>query len=107
MTLDEYQNYALSTAIFPRDNEHLYLTVALCEEAGEVAGKVKKTVRDLDGDFEASRLDIAMELGDVLWYAATLAHTLGYTLQDVADMNYAKIESRKRRHCLHGSGDNR
>ena len=51
--------------------------------------------------------EIAKEIGDVLWYCATLSHDLGYKLEDIASMNYAKLRSRQVRNKLHGSGDNR
>lgn len=48
-----------------------------------------------------------MELGDVLWYCATLARDLGYSLQDVCQSNYDKLKSRQQRDKIHGEGDNR
>ena len=109
MTLNEYQVKALSTAIFPRDNEIPYLALALCGEVGEVADKVKKVIRDKAENFNdpETRLEIAMEVGDCLWYLANLASSLGLSLNEIALMNIDKINRRKKNGTLHGSGDNR
>lgn len=107
MNLNEYQIHALETAIY-----HLpiiYPTLGLTGEAGEVADKVKKVIRDKNGDFGLTETKhaIAEEIGDVLWYCATLSHDLGYTLDEIAQMNYEKLKSRQERGKLHGNGDNR
>ena len=108
MTLDDYQNKALSTAIYPEEQVIVYPTLGLSGEAGEVADKVKKVIRDNGEKFtDDKRVEIAMEVGDVLWYVATLANDLGYSLDDIALMNINKLSSRKRRDKLHGNGDNR
>lgn len=108
MTLNEYQQAALLTAIYPAEHSVVYPVLGLTGEAGEVADKVKKTIRDFGGEFSAERRrEIAMELGDVMWYAATLARDLGYTLDEVATMNIDKLASRAARGVIHGSGDNR
>lgn len=108
MSLNDYQQAALSTAIYPHDHEISYLALALGEECGEVSGKVKKVIRDKGGQFFAPDIQaIAMELGDVLWYAANLAHVLGYKLSEIAQLNIDKINSRMERGTLHGEGDNR
>lgn len=108
MTINEYQTGALSTAIYPKDKAIIYPTLGLTGEAGEVADKVKKVIRDADQQFNAEKKrQIALELGDVMWYAATLAHDLGYTLDDICQMNLDKLASRKERNQLHGSGDER
>ena len=108
MTLDEYQQAALRTAIYPQDRAIVYPDLGLTGEAGEVADKVKKTIRDNAAVFsEERKKDIALELGDVLWYIATLARDLGYSLDEVAQMNVDKLSSRAERNRLQGSGDNR
>ena len=108
MTLNEYQLHALSTAIYDKNMAVIYPTLGLTGEAGEVAEKVKKTLRDSSYGFNAERKkQIALELGDVLWYAAALANDLGYSLDDIAAMNINKIEARKNAGTVHGSGDNR
>lgn len=106
MTLDEYQKLALETAIYPQPI--IYPALGLCGESGEVADKVKKVLRDNNSEFtEEKKREIAMECGDVLWYIATLTHDLGYSLQDIAELNYLKLYSRKQRGMIGGSGDNR
>ena len=98
----------MRTALYPREHAIVYPTLGLNGEAGEVADKVKKTIRDFGGVFSDERRQaIAMELGDVMWYAATLANDLGFTLNEIADMNIAKLQSRVERGKLHGEGDNR
>lgn len=108
MTLGAYQRGALSTAISPKDSEVAYLALAMCGEAGELADKVKKVIRDHNNEYTADlRKAMAEELGDVLWYAANLANAIGYSLEDVCRMNLRKIESRRQRGKIHGEGDNR
>ncbi len=106
--LNEYQRRALETAIYPDDKKIIYPTLGLTGEAGEVADKVKKVIRDNEQVFNEEKCQaIALELSDVLWYCATLANDLGYTLQDIAEMNYEKLSSRQKRGKIKGSGDNR
>ncbi len=108
MTLNEYQQHALETAIYPENRRILYPTLGLTGEAGEVADKVKKVIRDGHEEFSSEkRLEIVKEIGDVLWYCATLSRDLGYDLEQVAQMNIDKLRSRRERDLLHGSGDNR
>lgn len=108
MELNEYQKIAMSTAIYPNDGKINYLSLALCGEAGEVADKVKKVLRDKDGCYsEEDKREIALELGDCMWYIANLAFAIGFPLNDIAEMNREKIEGRVRRGTLHGSGDKR
>lgn len=98
----------METAIYPCDNSIAYTVLGLAGETGEIAEKVKKTIRDRQGIFdEAVKLDIAREAGDVLWYLAALAHELGMSLEDIARLNIEKIYSRRDRDVIHGSGDNR
>lgn len=108
MTINEYQKRALETAIYP--NPIIYPTIGLVGEAGEVADKVKKVLRDKNGEFfkePSTKEEIMKEIGDVLWYCATLANDLGYSLEEVAETNIKKLSSRKKRGVLGGSGDNR
>lgn len=101
MDFNQYQAWTNSTAIY--DN-HLYPVLGLTEEAGEVAGKVAKALRDkhaVDGEM------LKKELGDVLWMLARVADDFGITLEEVAQTNYNKLEDRKRRSKLSGEGDNR
>lgn len=106
--LNEYQRCALETAAYPKEWSIIYPALGLAGESGEVAEKVKKTIRDNNGDFNKERrLAIASELGDELWYIAVLASDIGFSLQEIAEMNYEKLQSRKRRNKIHGDGDNR
>ena len=108
MTLNEYQQHALETAIYPENRRIIYPTLGLTGEAGEVADKVKKVIRDAHEEFTPEKkLEIVKEIGDVMWYCATLARDLGYELDDVAQMNVDKLRSRMQRNHLTGSGDNR
>mgnify|MGYP001038536311 CR=1 FL=1 len=108
MELNEYQKIAMSTAIYPNDSKISYLSLALCGEAGEVADKVKKVLRDKDGCYSGEdKREIALELGDCLWYIANLASAICFPLNNIAEMNREKIEGRVRRGTLHGSGDER
>lgn len=108
MTVNDYQKAAMSTAIYPKDSEVAYLALAMCGEAGELADKVKKVIRDHNGVYaDDLRRAIAEELGDVMWYAANLADAIGYDLEGVCKMNIEKIESRRQRGKIHGEGDHR
>lgn len=109
MKINEYQKQALGTAIYPNKGDNIvYPTLGLCGEAGEVAEKVKKLIRDRDGVMNDEwKATTAMELGDVLWYASSVANELGFTLEEVAQMNLDKLNSRKERNVIKGDGDNR
>jgi NTP pyrophosphatase (non-canonical NTP hydrolase) len=77
-------------------------------EAGEVAEKVKKIIRDKDGKMtDQDRQELSKEIGDVLWYLAVFAHDLGFSLDGIAQANLDKLQSRKARGVLDGAGDNR
>jgi NTP pyrophosphatase (non-canonical NTP hydrolase) len=109
MTFEEYQAEARKTAIYPnKDNNYIYPTLGLVGEAGEIAEKIKKVIRDNEGVIsEEKRGEITKELGDVLWYIANLSKELGISLEEVASKNIEKLKSRQQRGELHGSGDNR
>ena len=109
MHLSDYQRESRATARYPDlGNNLIYPTLGLAGEAGEVADKVKKLIRDRDGLVDQNfKQDLALELGDVLWYIAQLCTELGMTLDDVAEKNIEKLNSRSRRGTLHGDGDHR
>lgn len=109
MNLNEFQTQAMSSAIFPSEYKILYPALKLAGESGEVAEKIGKVLRDGDGNFDDLHIrdTIALELGDVLWYVAALAHSLGYELDDIAQMNIDKLADRKARNKIGGSGDYR
>lgn len=109
MLLQDYQDAALTTAVFPGQGEFLGLTycaLGLNGEAGEVADCFKKAQRDDDLKLTPERREkIKLEMGDCLWYIAVLAHQMGMTLESVAEANIEKLKSRQARGKLGGSGD--
>ena len=109
MEMNSYQDAARKTAAYPDvGGNPIYPTLGLTGEAGEVADKVKKVIRDSGGVFDAdTREAIKLERGDVLWYVAQLASELGYDLNEVADANLQKLSSRAARGRIGGSGDQR
>ena len=102
--INQYQDDAISTAVYPPDEGLVYCLLQLASEAGEAAGKLGKAIRKgAEVDTEA----LAHELGDVLWYVANAANELGYDLSEIAAMNIQKLKSRTERGVIHGDGDNR
>jgi len=101
--LDDYQDAAAATAIYKSEHAIIYPALGLAAEAGEVANKVKKIMRDGHFDRDA----IADEIGDCLWYIAALCRDLNVDLSAVADRNLKKLRDREKRGTLKGSGDNR
>jgi NTP pyrophosphatase (non-canonical NTP hydrolase) len=109
MDFQAYQERSRATARYPQAGANpTYPTLGLCGEAGEVADKVKKVLRDQGGHFDAAvRDDLLLELGDVLWYVAQLATELDLSLEAIAEANLAKLASRAARNVISGSGDRR
>lgn len=116
LTFTQYQSRTGQTAVYPRVGlQHAgevhgwpYTVLGLVGEAGEVAEKVKKLLRDKGGRVEKEDRDvIAKELGDVLWYVSQTATEFGLSLEDIAQGNLAKLADRKARGRLSGSGDQR
>lgn len=126
INFDTYQEEAGKTAIYPKiivvdndgnhnDADYIYPAMGLGNEAGEVLGKLKKIVRDHQGKYkeedgkiyDMAQEMVAAELGDVLWYLAETARVFDVKLSRVAEKNLEKLESRKARGKLQGSGDNR
>ena len=108
MRFDGYQEAARRTAIYADRHRVVYPALGLASEAGEVAGKIKKVLRDQDGDFERAPLEaIRDELGDVLWYVAVLAADLGLSLEEIAADNLGKLAARRERGTIGGGGDHR
>lgn len=105
MDFDAYQRDAKTTAIYDPAHRVVYPALGLASEAGEVAGKVKKALRDGGGDMAAASRDIADELGDVLWYLAVLADDLDLSLDQIARRNLDKLRSRAARGRIGGEGD--
>lgn len=118
MNVNEYQLQAHDFADYERPViikgekvtliDYCYPALGLAEEAGEVAGKYAKAVRDCNGEIDSERKEaIIKELGDVTWFVAELCTTLGVSLEEVMQKNIDKLTSRKERNVLHGEGDNR
>ncbi|MDT8307173.1 MAG: nucleoside triphosphate pyrophosphohydrolase family protein [Anaerolineae bacterium] len=107
--LDEYQRQSRKTwSLISTDHPIVYPTLGLANEAGEVAGKVKKIFRDRGGEIAAEdREALKQELGDVLWYLAQICTELDLSLSEVASANLTKLFSRLDRGTLYGDGDNR
>ena len=106
--LDMYQQVAKTTAIYPREQAIIYPTLGLTGEAGEVANKVKKIIRDGTIENHESLIqEISAEIGDCLWYISVLADDIGVKLSDIANNNLVKLANRKEKGTIHGSGDAR
>ena len=106
--LDMYQQVAKQTAIYPREQAIIYPTLGLTGEAGEVANKVKKIIRDgTNKNNENLVQEISAEIGDCLWYISVLADDIGVKLSDIANGNLEKLANRKKKGTIHGSGDDR
>lgn len=121
-SFNEYQREAMKfkfslnkfNTLHPNLSEDVKLLLAVAYdglglgEAGEVQGKIKKIIRDNGGIItDEAKMDIMKELGDTLFYIASMCDDLDVTLCDVADLNLKKINDRKQRNVLEGSGDNR
>lgn len=110
-TMNEYQQVATNFAIYSGKGSFVgivYTMLKMNGEAGEIAEKVGKIMRDDQSLMSPERQhDIKLELGDVLWYIAACAKELGYTLGQIANSNIEKLASRSARGKLSGSGDNR
>lgn len=134
MTFSEYQEAANKTAIYKHEIANMMVgvsagihtaealdnlykiqrTLQLCYavlglgEVGEVQGKIKKIIRDAAGNItEETRMKVAQELGDVLWYVAQVCDELNISMGMVAETNVAKLKSRAERGVIKGSGDER
>ena len=125
MTLNEYQEKAMSTCMPSCDNM-AYMLLNLVAEVGELAGKVAKPIRRKEVCFRDNLLlpahmweeddmmayqdmvtEMAYEAGDVLWQLSGVVKKLGFTLEEVAQMNLDKLASRKERGKIEGNGDHR
>lgn len=121
MTLNEYQQKAMTTCM-PSCHNFSYMMLNLVGEVGELASKVAKAIRkaramvdynhlvtECGGDAmtDAEIQDMESEAGDILWQLSGLCTVMGWTLEDVAAGNLAKLASRKERGVIDGNGDNR
>lgn len=106
---DVYQKWCKKTAVYPNIGKNfIYPTIGLMGEAGEVANKIKKIIRDDNSKInKEKREELAYEIGDMMWYIAQLSTELNLKLSDVTKKNLEKLALRKRRNTLQGSGDHR
>lgn len=115
-----YQEKAYSTAAYCSNVEYPFTSLA--EEAGEVLGKLNKYVRKHDvyiGDAVMAAMNptqkcevvlrdsVIKELGDLQWQLAACCTELGITLEELQEINLAKLQGRVARGTIEGSGDNR
>lgn len=108
MTFEEYQQKAIGTALEYGAGALNYGGLGLASEAGEVAGKLKRVIRDHDNEITPEMKEtLKKELGDVLWYVNFLAVQLGFELDEVAQANLTKLKDRQLRSTIQGEGDNR
>lgn len=113
MNFDEYQRraakYDLAKATADlKDVGFIEKVLGLVGEAGETADKIKKLIRDKDGVVSDEDKElVTKELGDTLWYIASVARYLGVPLSEVASGNIDKLENRYQRNKIHGEGDKR
>lgn len=109
MNFNEYQKKSRRTAIYPnRGKNFVYPVLGLVGEAGEVAEKIKKIIRDDNSKVtKEKREELKKELGDVLWYMVQIATELKIPLENIARFNLDKLISRFKRGKIHGSGDDR
>ena len=128
MTFEEYQKEAMKTAVYPSIKvvsdlpdqifqfqktlqvtaDYIYPTLGLEGESGEVCEKIKKIIRDNHGVVRQDEKEtLRREIGDILWYIAMLCTELGFSLEEVAQINLQKLKDRQEREKLHGEGDNR
>ena len=109
MNFTDYQKRSRATALYPAiGHPVIYPTLGLANEAGEVAGKIKKIFRDKEGQIgEAEREALKGELGDVLWYLAQVCTELDLSLDEVAESNLMKLFDRQARGAIRGDGDKR
>jgi len=103
---DDYQNWAMSKAVYPTEDvaSSFYPILGLVSEVGELAALMKREIRD---DKKYSKESVKKELGDILWYLAAVCYEEGALLSEVVAESIEKLEGRKKRGTLKGSGDDR
>ena len=115
MTLNEYQDKAMTTCLFESEN-FAYMMLNLVGEVGEIAGKVSKAIRKRQAEIENNDIfisdpelteSIQKECGDVLWQLSGLCSVMGWSLEDIAQQNLDKLADRKQRGVIDSQGDNR
>ena len=106
MDLNTYKNYTKQTAFYPKKKAIEYLSLGLTSEAGEVAGVVKKMIRD-NIDPAIAEPKLKKEIGDVFWYLIRLCDELDCNPEEILDLNIKKLLDRQQRNKLSGDGDDR
>ncbi len=110
MDFNTYQKKALKTALYSGDKftDLTHWILGTVEEAGEVAARFKRIIRDQDSKMTAAnKREIAGEIGDVLWHLAVLSQELDIPFDQVAEQNLAKLADRHKRGKIKGKGDHR
>lgn len=108
LTFEEFHKKAYPRLPLPEGSHLCVYGLGLAEEAGEVAGKIKKLYRDKNGEIDEEFIAaVRKELADVMFYTRNIADWLGFTVQDVAETCILKLDDREKRGVLKGSGDNR
>jgi len=105
--LESYQKRIKGWDVYPDSTKPGVYLYGIMAELGEVANKYKKVFRDHGGQLEQRQKDYALEIGDLFWYATRLANWMGFTLEEILDMNLEKLQSRFDRGKIHGDGDSR
>lgn len=118
MTLKEYQEKAMTTCM-PSSENFSYMFLNLVGEVGEFASKVAKAIRKGNAEISHSKLsrigdtdmlakqedELKKEAGDILWQLSGLCTVMGWSLEDVAQMNLDKLAARKAVGTIDGNGD--
>ena len=118
MTLNEYQNKAMSTCMVSCDN-FSYMFLNLVGEVGELASKVAKDIRKGNAyigggsnlyysdfpELSQHEVELMKEAGDILWQLSGLCKVMGWSLEDVAQANLDKLQARKQAGTIDGNGD--
>jgi NTP pyrophosphatase (non-canonical NTP hydrolase) len=111
MNITKYQQKSFETAIYPHKGTItglMYAILGLASESGEIAGKLKKIIRDKNSVIsDEDKVEMKKELGDVAWYLCDTATELGLDMSDILEANIKKLADRKARGVLGGNGDNR
>jgi len=105
--LKDYSKFNDSVDMYPESIKPVIYILGLVGELGEFCNKYKKIFRDHGGQLEKRQKDFALELGDIGWYFERLSSFMGYSLEEIIEMNREKLESRKSRNKIGGSGDER
>lgn len=122
MELKTYQEKAMTTCM-ESSNNFSYMFLNLVGEVGEFASKVAKALRKETGMMDGPNFyfykhqeegmpsskelstELMKEAGDILWQLSGLCTVMGWSLEEVAQMNLDKLAARKVAGTIDGSGD--